>query len=73
MHNTPTLPLDETEKPPTKINHHKGEKYVVDRIIISKDKKEEFKKILSLYGLNKSTIYPGLDGIAGYLEWLTLN
>lgn len=73
VYNNPTCPLDETEKPTTKINHHKGEKYIVDKIIIPKDKKKEFKKILSSYGLNKSTIYPGLDGIAGYLEWLTLD
>ncbi len=73
VHNQPTLPLDITEKPSTKIRKKKGETYEVDQLIIPKDSKAEFKKVLSLYGLNKSTIYPGLDGIAGYLEWLTLD
>ena len=73
IHNYPTLPLDETEKPRDKIVKKIGEKYNVDRIIKSKGCKKELKKTLSLYGINKSTIYPGLDGIASYLEWKTLD
>lgn len=73
VHNQPTLPLDKTEKPSTKITKKRGEKYEVDQLLITKDVKAEFKKVLSIYGLNKSTIYPGLDGIAGHLEWLTLD
>lgn len=73
VHNHPTVPLDETEKPFDKIKRRKGEKYEVDRIIIKKEVKKDFKKILSIYGINKSTIYPGLDGIAGHLEWLSLD
>ena len=73
VHNQPTLPLDETEKPSTRISRRRGEKYDINQLVITKDAKAEFRKVLNLYGLNKSTIYPGLDGIAGHLEWLTLD
>lgn len=49
-----------------------GTKYFLEKIIIPKECKEEFKRVLNLYGVNDSTIYPGLDGIASYLEWKTL-
>lgn len=73
VHNQPTITLDEAEKPIDRIRKKKGERYNINCIVIKKEKKEEFRKILSLYGVNKSTIYPGLDGIAGHLEWLTLD
>lgn len=73
VHNHPNIPLDTTEKPATRISKRKGEKYKVDALVISKEHKQEFKKTLNLYGWNRSTIYPGLDGIAGHLEWLTLD
>ncbi|MTI47971.1 MAG: FRG domain-containing protein [Firmicutes bacterium] len=44
----------------------------IDRIIIKKDFNKPLKLILNTYGINKATLFPGLDGIAEYLDWLTL-
>ncbi len=73
VHNLPEIPLEQVVKPNDKIKKVRGEKYDVNKIIISISAKKEFKRILNLYGVNKSTIYPGLDGIAGYLEWRSLD
>lgn len=72
VHNHPTIPLEETEKPSDRISKKKGEKYSVDRIVIKRDAKLGFREILNLYGINEATIYPGLDGLSRHLEWLTL-
>lgn len=44
----------------------------MDKIIIknSGDNKREFKKLLYKYGVNRKTLFPGLDSIASDLEWL---
>ncbi|MCK9482570.1 MAG: FRG domain-containing protein [Bacteroidia bacterium] len=74
VHNNPTIPLDKT-----KITHSddskkkQGRNYKVDRIVIDRNFKKEFKNILNLYGWNQATIYPGLDGVTGYLDWLTID
>jgi hypothetical protein len=73
VHNLPEMPLEQLEVPNDKIKKKRGEKYEVDKLVISIAVKHEFKKVLNLYGINKSTIYPGLDGIASYLEWRSLD
>lgn len=73
VHNQPTLPLEETAKPSDRIRKKRGEKYSVDSIVIKTHAKQQFRKVLNLYGINEATIYPSLDGISGHLEWLTLD
>lgn len=60
VHKDPTKPLDETT-----IN---GEFCVVDQLVIPKDSLREFVKELDWFGINRSFIYPGLDGLAYYLD-----
>ena len=40
--------------------------------IISIDIKyrRELRKLLNRLGINRSTIYPGLDGVAGHIKWM---
>ena len=61
VHKNPTLPLDQTE-----IN---GVLCNVDRLIIPKAALREFVKDLDWFGINRSFIYPGLDGLAYYLDF----
>lgn len=61
VHKDPTLPLDQT-----KIN---GEFCDVDQLIIPKSALREFVKDLDWFGINRSFIYPGLDGLAYYLDF----
>lgn len=43
----------------------------IEKIIIKSSARKEIKKSLDMYGINKATLFPGLDGIAEYLEWFT--
>lgn len=61
VHRNPTLPLDQT-----KIN---GDFCRVDHIIIPRGALQEFVKELDWFGINRSFIYPGLDGLAYYLDF----
>ena len=72
VHNNPSTPLAETSFPEETIVASNGTMayYAVDTIVIKKEFKKEFKRILSLYGWNQATIYPGLDGITSHLDWL---
>lgn len=60
VHKDPTRPLNETT-----IN---GDICNVDKLIIKNDKIAEFIKDLDWCGINRSFIYPGLDGLAYYLD-----
>lgn len=60
VHKNPTLPLDQT-----KIN---GEYCSVDRLIIPKASVSDFVNDLDWFGINRSFIYPGLDGLAYHLD-----
>ena len=60
VHRDPTLPLDETE-----IN---GSLCQVDQLIVPKEVVQEFVNDLDWFGINRSFIYPGLDGLAHYLD-----
>ncbi|SFM23848.1 FRG domain-containing protein [Pelosinus propionicus] len=60
VHKNPTLPLNETEISGSKCN--------VQCLIIKKECKSQFMKTLDRYGINRSFIYPGLDGLAAYLD-----
>lgn len=60
VHKNPTLPLDQTN-----IN---GDICKVDKLIIKNDKVKEFIDDLDWCGINRSFIYPGLDGLAYYLD-----
>lgn len=35
--------------------------------------RRELRKLLNRLGINKSTIYPGLDGVAGHVKWMRTN
>lgn len=61
VHKNPTLPLDQTN-----IN---GEKCKVDQLIIPQEVIGDFVKDLDWFGINRSFIYPGLDGLAYYLDF----
>ena len=61
VHKNPTLPLNETEINGTLCN--------VDQLIIPKAAIREFVKDLDWFGINRSFIYPGLDGLAYYLDF----
>lgn len=66
VHSDPLdVPLDEKVREDSKTN------YQVDKVIIKGNSKTEFRKILNIYGINKASLFPGLDGIADYLEWIT--
>lgn len=41
----------------------------IKKVVIDTRFKKELKKILNTYGINKATLFPGLDGIADYLCW----
>ena len=74
VHSDPTIPLDQIERPYVEeTDDEHNENYLVDKLVIHKEFKKEFKKILNLYGWNQATIYPGLDGITGHLDWLTID
>lgn len=62
-------PLDE----PLELKWNPGTKtqYRVDKIIIDGRYKKQFRNTLNIYGINKASLFPGLDGIASYLEWIT--
>jgi hypothetical protein len=42
----------------------------MERIIIPNEIRVELKKTLSRYGVNKFSLFPSLDGLAAYIEWL---
>jgi len=42
----------------------------VDKLIIKKVFRRKLKKILYRYGVHRAALFPGLDGIANYIQWL---
>lgn len=60
VHKDPTKPLDETI-----IN---GSPCKIDQLVIPKEKVKEFVNDLNWFGINRSFIYPGLDGLAYHLD-----
>lgn len=60
VHKNPTIPLDKT-----KIN---GRFCAVDRLLIPKTAVADFVNDLDWFGINRSFIYPGLDGLAYHLD-----
>ena len=60
VHKNPTIPLNEI-----KIN---DEFCIVDRLIIPKEIIKDFVNDLDWFGINRSFIYPGLDGLAYHLD-----
>lgn len=61
VHKNPTIPLDEI-----RINE---QQCIVDKIIISKGIIKDFVNTLDWFGINRSFIYPGLDGLAYHLDY----
>lgn len=61
VHKNPTIPLDKI-----KIN---GESCVVDKLIIPNHIIKDFVNDLDWFGINRSFIYPGLDGLAYHLDY----
>lgn len=60
VHKNPTIPLDKI-----KIN---DEFCTVDKLIIPKEIIKDFVNDLDWFGINRSFIYPGLDGLAYHLD-----
>lgn len=60
VHKNPTIPLDQT-----KIN---DDICVVDKLIIPNSIVPDFSNDLDWFGINRSFIYPGLDGLAYHLD-----
>ena len=60
VHKNPTIPLNEI-----KIN---DEFCIVDRLISPKEIIKDFVNDLDWFGINRSFIYPGLDGLAYHLD-----
>lgn len=60
VHKNPIIPLDQT-----KIN---DEFCLVDKLIIPKTVVSDFVNDLDWFGINRSFIYPGLDGLAYHLD-----
>ena len=60
VHQNPTIPLDELEID--------GALCAVDQLVIPKGSIAEFVEDLDWCGINRSFIYPGLDGLAYYLD-----
>lgn len=42
----------------------------MEKIIIPKEIRFELKRTLNKYGVNKFSLFPSLDGLAAYIEWL---
>lgn len=59
VHDNPTLPLEDVPD------------IEIERIVIKRTIRKELKKTLDMYGINKATLFPGLDGITEYLQWFT--
>lgn len=43
----------------------------LNKLILKHQCKQQLRRILDSYGLNKAVLFPGLDGIAEYLTWST--
>ena len=42
----------------------------IDKIIIPNNVRLDLKKTLNNYGINRSSLFPGLDGLASHIHWL---
>lgn len=58
VHKNPTLPINENQD----INLE------ITKLIIKSKNKREILETLNWYGINRSFIYPGLEGLANYLD-----
>lgn len=54
------------EKPLETNDLHKGE---IQKVVIANSFRGELKKILNKYGINRQTLFPGLDALAYHLKW----
>jgi len=42
----------------------------IDKLIIVKSFRRQLKKILYRYGIHRASLFPSMDGIANYIQWL---
>jgi hypothetical protein len=42
----------------------------IDKLVISKSLRSDFKIVLARYGIHRGTLFPDLDGQAQYIQWL---
>ena|SRR2546423_4228360 len=42
----------------------------IDKLIIAQSFRSKLKQILYRYGIHRASLFPGLDGIAGHIQWL---
>jgi hypothetical protein len=55
------------------IHPEPGEPYIsesIDKLIIVPSFRRQLKKILYRYGVHRASLFPGMDGIASYIQWL---
>jgi len=50
--------------------YERFESEAMDKIIIPNAIRSNLKKTLNKYGINQFSLFPGLDGLAAYIEWL---
>jgi type I restriction enzyme M protein len=50
--------------------YEKLESENIDKIRIPKGIRRGLKKTLNLYGINRYSLFPGLDGLAKHIQWL---
>jgi len=43
----------------------------VEKLVIRASFRRELKKILYRYGIHRAALFPGLDGLAAYIQWLS--
>lgn len=45
----------------------------IKEVLINLKFRRELRKLLNRLGVNRATIYPGLDGVAGHIKWMRTN
>lgn len=63
IHGNRTRPLEETM----------DKTDVLEKIIIARSYRDELVFELSQYGVNKATLFPDLDGLSAYTNWVAIN
>jgi hypothetical protein len=43
---------------------------VIDKLIIMNEMRRGLKRMLYKYGIHRASLFPGMDGIASYIQWL---
>lgn len=41
----------------------------MERLIIKREARKDFKRVLNRYGIHRAILFPGLDGLAEHIKW----